>query len=97
MLATLGVFAEVDRGQFALTALGAWLQTEIHGSLRPQALVNGELFWLPWAALLTSVQTGKTAFDSVHGMTLFEYLARPENTELAQHFRRNTSMPRWPS
>jgi hypothetical protein len=32
--------------------------------------------WLPWGRLLETVHTGATAFELVHGMTLFDYYDR---------------------
>lgn len=84
MLASVGIFAEVDQGCFTLTPLAALLQTGAPGSLRAYAIMNGEdWFWRPWGELLYSVKTGKTAFDHVCGMGIFKYLAQhPEAAEI---------------
>jgi hypothetical protein len=42
-----------------------------------------ESHWRPWGHMLHSVRTGETAFDHVHGMGLFDYLAtHPEVSAL---------------
>lgn len=75
-LAGVGLFSEVAPGHFALTPLGAGLRSEVPGSIRPMTLMLlDEAHWLPWGQLLHSVRTGETAFNHLHGMGLFEYLA----------------------
>jgi ubiquinone/menaquinone biosynthesis C-methylase UbiE len=73
-LASVGVFTETEPKRFALTPMGAYLQTGVAGSLRAQFLTITELDWEPWRHLLHSVQTGETAFRQAHGMGLFDYL-----------------------
>lgn len=45
-LASVGVLSETDPGGFELTSLGAYLQTEMPGSLRARALMSGEMMYL---------------------------------------------------
>lgn len=74
-LASQGVFDENPEGQFALTPVSELLRVDVPGSLRPFALLYGEpWWWSAWGNLLHSVRTGETAFDSVFGMGLFDYL-----------------------
>ncbi len=76
-LASQGVFAEEATGRFALTPVSELLRSDAPASLRPFALSYGEPWWWnAWGGLLHSVRTGETAFDSVHGMGLFEFLDR---------------------
>jgi len=75
-LASVGVFTETAPREFALTAMGSYLQSGVTGSLRAQFLTINELDWLPWGHLLHSVRTGETAFEHHHGMGLFDYLER---------------------
>lgn len=74
-LASLGVFAEDDRGRFALTPTADCLRTDAPGSLRSLCVVRGEWQYEAWGRLLHSVRTGETAFEAIHGMPLFDYLA----------------------
>ena len=84
-LTSVGVFAEEVPGQFTVTPLGAYLQSDRPHSLREMALVFGSPYlWTAWGNLLRSVQTGQPAFDHLHGQGFFEYLSgHPED---AEHF-----------
>ncbi len=91
-LASVGIFAEDSRGSFALTPVAELLRSDVPGSFRPFVLSYGESWWWEaWGSLLHSVQTGETAFDHVHGRSLFEYL--DQNAQAAKVFNANmTSM-----
>jgi hypothetical protein len=76
-LASVGVFAEDDQGRFALTPLGATLQTGVPGSLRAYAtMMLGEEKYPAWGNMLHSVQTGEIAFDHLFGMNVWQYRAQ---------------------
>jgi hypothetical protein len=83
-LASVGVFTEIGSRRFSLTRMGAYLRSEVPGSLRAQFLTITELDWEPWRQLLRSVQTGETAFEHAHGMGLFAYLKK--HREVGQMF-----------
>jgi O-methyltransferase domain/Dimerisation domain len=85
LLASIGVFAETETGQFELTPLAQCLQTDHPESMRAYAIMMGEEWqWQPWGKLLHSVRTGKPAFDSMFGVDCFQYFAR--NAEAAAIF-----------
>jgi len=74
-LESVGVFAEADRGRFALTPLGATLQTGIPGSLRFFAIEElGENHYPAWEKVLHSVKTGAIAFNHVYGASKWQYM-----------------------
>ena len=83
-LASLGVLAEQVGQRFALTALGEALKTGAPGSARATILTAGS----PWFAgafdeIVYSLQTGKPAFEKVHGAPVFDYLGRhPDEASL---------------
>ncbi len=83
-LAGLGVLTERDGQKFALTPLGEALRKDAPGSAHATVLtLGGQLFWRAWEEVLYSVETGKTAFEKVHGMPAFDYLARhPDEASL---------------
>lgn len=84
-LAGLGVLTERDAQRFALTPLGEALKTGAPGAARATLLTFcGPAFWHTWEEILYSLQTGKTAFEKIHGMPIFDYLAR--HPEEASHF-----------
>jgi hypothetical protein len=76
-LAGLGVFTEDSDHQFSLAPLGEALRTDTPGSVRSAVLfLAGALNTQSLGQLHYSVQTGKTAFEKVFGMGLFEWLAK---------------------
>ena len=75
-LDSVGVFAEDDRGRFALTPLGATLRTDVPGSLRYFAVEEvGENHYSAWEKVLHSVETGAIAFNHVYGASKWQYMA----------------------
>jgi hypothetical protein len=79
-LASLGIFAETSDGRFSLTRLAETLRRDTPGSLRDVALLYGdEWLWSAYGRMAHSVQTGRSAFEHVHGQTFYDYLHnRPE-------------------
>jgi len=76
MLASIGIFAENSAGKFEHTPLSEILSREHPKSVRNLAIMWGsELIWRPWGELRETVRTGRPAFDHIHGVSLFEYLA----------------------
>lgn len=76
-LASNGIFTEADDRSFALTPLAAPLQTGVADSVRGVAMMqNQESRWRAWGELLYSVQTGKSAFEHIYGMSNWEYYAK---------------------
>jgi O-methyltransferase domain len=69
-----GVFELDAHGRYALTALGAQLQT---GALRELArFVGAPFMWAPWAHVADAVRGGTSAFARAQGAELFEHLDR---------------------
>jgi ubiquinone/menaquinone biosynthesis C-methylase UbiE len=82
-LASVGVFADDGRGRFSLTPLAECLRSDVPGSQRALAIMTGEEHYRAWGELLYSVQTGKTAFDKLYGMPVFDFLSKnPEQAEV---------------
>ena len=85
-LAGNGVFAEDDRGRYALTPLGGLLRTDDPGSARALAIYNGdELVWRSWGSLLHSVATGSAAFQRLYGMSIWEYRSQHPEPDAVLH------------
>ena len=75
MLTGPGVFREEADGRFAVTPLGATLQSSRPDSIREWALFAGAPeVWAVWAGLRDSVISGKAAFPAVHGAPMWEYI-----------------------
>jgi O-methyltransferase domain/Dimerisation domain len=76
-LAGLGLFVEDAEGRFGLTPTGAPLRSDVPGSMRGYAIMLGEPWHREaWSALPLSVERDQPGFDAVHGMGVFDYLAR---------------------
>ena len=78
-LACLGIFAETNEGEFEMTPLAACLKT---GALRSISLMmHAPWHDRAWDHLLESVKTGEKAFDTVHGMPIFEWFEENPQAE----------------
>ena len=75
-LASLGLFTEDAARHFALTPLGAALQTGAPGSARASILtLGGGPVAGAWREMKYSVQTGLPGFDRANGQPIFGWLA----------------------
>jgi hypothetical protein len=75
-LAGFGILAQQEDGRFAATPLGAALQTGAPGAARSTVLtMAGPWAWDAFSELQYSLETGKTSFEKLHGMPLFDFLA----------------------
>ena len=73
-LSSAGIVTELPEHRFALTPLGSALRSDVPGSMRAWVIFSGETFYLQvWQEILYSIQTGKPAWDKVHGMAAFDY------------------------
>jgi len=86
-LASIGIFTESSPQHFALTELAELLRSGAPDSMRALAFMEGS-YYTTWAEMLHSVKTGEPAFNHLHGMGIFDYLA--QNPATAQLF--NESM-----
>jgi ubiquinone/menaquinone biosynthesis C-methylase UbiE len=76
-LATFGIFKETADGRFELTPLAEHLRSDAPGSLNSVALIYSEPWWWnAWGHMFDAVKTGKTAFNTVHGEDMFDFLNR---------------------
>ena len=90
-LASVGVFAEINEGQFALTPMAGLLQSNVPNSMRALAIMYCEEQYRAWGDVLQSVRTGEPAFDRQFGMDVFEYFC--QNPEAGAVF--NEAMTNW--
>jgi O-methyltransferase domain/Dimerisation domain len=84
-LASVGVFTETARGEFALTSIGALLRSDMPGNLRAFSRFQGEDWhWGSWGAILDCVRSGRPAITERFGAAnCFDYLAnRPQSARL---------------
>jgi hypothetical protein len=86
-LVNIGVFVEEEDGRFGLTPIGEFLRSDVPNSLRDLAILSGEEFYPAWGALLNTVRSGQTAFDSAFGTGFFHHLEQhPEAGERFNNF-----------
>lgn len=80
-LSSVGVLTQSADNRFGLTPLSETLRTDVPGSLRAFATTElGDDHYEGWGNLMHSVRTGEIAFDSLMGMSAWEYYAQhPEN------------------
>ena len=83
-LASLGILTEDASRRFALTPLGEALKTGAPGAARPSILTLASESWVQGVGqLLYSVQTGKSGFEKMFGMPIFDWLAKhPEEASM---------------
>jgi hypothetical protein len=65
---------DAGEGRFALTPLGALLKQGAEGSLQAWALFSASLY-PSWTDLLSTIRTGKQAFDRAHGKSRWQHLS----------------------
>ena len=83
-LASVGIFTETESKTFALTPAADLLLSDHPGSMRDTAIFMGEKWhWSVYGEMLYSVQTGKVAWEKVHGQEVFPYFQQhPEEYEI---------------
>jgi hypothetical protein len=81
-LASVGIFSEIQPDYFTLTPCGELLRTDIQGSMRAVALMNGEPWtWRTWESFLDTIKTGDPQFARVFGSSFYEYLEHQEDAK----------------
>jgi SAM-dependent methyltransferase len=74
-LASIGIFREDEEGRFSPTPMGRLLESDAPGSKRSLARMAGAEIYRSWGALLSSVETGGSAFDKVFCEPFFRYMS----------------------
>ena len=83
-LASLGILIEDESHRFALTPLGEAMKTGAPGAARATILTVASEPWVNgFAKLPYSLETGKSGYEELFGMPIFDWLAqRPEEASL---------------
>src|SRR5262245_50049537 len=94
-LASGGLVSDDNATRFSLTPLAEPLRSDVKGSVRAFAIMQGEQWiWRSWGEILHSVRTGQPAFLQIYGMPLFEYYAQnPEAARLSAEGHTSRSDP----
>jgi len=83
MLASIEVLSEDQSDQFALTALGATLRSDVPNSVRDRAILYGAPeMWKVWGNLLHTVKTGESACEGVYAVPFYEFLSQHPTVEV---------------
>jgi len=82
-LAAGGILHEDADRRFRLTDVGQFLRSDVPGSRRDWAILNGKAYVRDaWSNLEHSIRTGENAFAAVHGETVWTWrAARPAEQE----------------
>lgn len=83
-LASVGIFMETESNSFGMTPKAELLRSDHPLSLRPVALLCGDLQYAAWEDIVYSIKTGQCAYEHRTGMPFFDFLEK--NTEAAQTF-----------
>lgn len=83
-LASLGILTEDTQHRFALTPLGEAMKSGAPGAARATILTIASPWWSSgFGELMYSVQTGKSGFEKMVGMPIFDWFAKnPEEASL---------------
>jgi hypothetical protein len=73
-LTMVGLFSQPEPGQFALTATTQLLRSDAPGSVRPNALLQGEEIFRSFTEMMHTMRTGEPAFAKVYGQPFYDYL-----------------------
>lgn len=83
ILTGLGVLSQTSRDTFALTPLGRTLTSDDPGSMRDLALMWMETHYAPFAGLVDTVRTGRSAAETHYGQPFFTWLSdHPDQVSL---------------
>ncbi|BCJ78176.1 methyltransferase [Catellatospora sp. IY07-71] len=73
-LALMGLFTEPEPDTFGLTATTELLRADVPGSVRLNALMQGDEVFRSFAEIVHTVRTGRPAFEAVYGRPFYDYL-----------------------
>lgn len=78
-LCGVGVFSQPSPGVFQLTPAGELLRSDVDGSVRLHALMQGDEIYRSFADIMHTVMGGGPAFEKIYGQTFYDYVeANPE-------------------
>src|SRR5215471_14612053 len=77
MLASIGVFRQVEGNRFGLTPLGETLRSNVPGSVRDFAIAEtDQAHWQPWGRMFDAVKTGRPVAKAALGIEIWEWYGK---------------------
>lgn len=73
-MASIGLFRRTAPRTYALTSVTECLRSDVPGSLRELAVLDGEEVFRSFADIMHTVRTGAPAFDKIYGEPFYDYL-----------------------
>ena len=97
-LALLGLFSQPTPTTFGLTATTELLRSDVPGSVRLHALMQGEEIYQSFGEIMHTLHTGRPSFEKVYGQAFYDYLptTRPRRTPSTSRWVRSRPRPRSP-
>ncbi|HEX2131379.1 MAG TPA: methyltransferase [Actinophytocola sp.] len=73
-MASIGLFRRTAPMTYALTSVTECLRSDVPGSLRDMAVLDGEEVFRSFADIAHTMRTGRPAFDLIYGEPFYDYL-----------------------
>lgn len=74
-LVSVGLFRQVGSRTYGLTSVTELLRSDVSGSLRQMAVLDGEEVFRSFGGIVDTVRTGVPAFEVIHGESFYAYLS----------------------
>ncbi|MBV1856083.1 methyltransferase [Catellatospora tritici] len=86
-LTMMGLFTQPAPGVYGLTPTTELLRADVPGSVRLNALMQGDQVFRSFAEIMHTMRTGRPAFEAVYGRPFYDYLG--EDPEAAAVFHQS--------
>jgi O-methyltransferase/methyltransferase family protein len=74
-MVTVGLFRQTAPQTYALTSVTELLRSDVPGSLRQMAVLDGEEVFRSFADIVHTLRTGTPAFENIYGEPFYAYLS----------------------
>ncbi|KAL6051723.1 Phenazine-specific methyltransferase PhzM [Balamuthia mandrillaris] len=87
-MASFGVFVQHEGRRFSHNKFSVFLREDHPDSPKAMAMAYGDEQFKGWTGLPEQIITGNTAFKSVYGAEMWEWMAQPDNSANLENFNR---------
>jgi hypothetical protein len=94
-MASIGLFRRTAPRTYALTSVTECLRSDVPGSLRQMAVLDGEEVFRSFADIMHTMRTGAPAFDTLFGGSFYDYI--DDNHTVAATFAEAMNANRTPA